>query len=134
MMNEPISGIMSTKLVTIDPEEPLTTVKELFSGKRIHHLPVVENGKLIGLITTADLLWLNMGFEQYHTVKVRDVMTKKLATLEPTDKIGSAAELFLLNRFHAVPIVVNGDLIGIVTSFDILKYKFKKEYPTQLID
>ena len=67
MMNEPISGIMSTKLVTIDPEEPLTTVKELFSGKRIHHLPVVENGKLIGLITTADLLWLNMGFEQYHT-------------------------------------------------------------------
>ena len=118
MMNEPISGIMSTKLVTIDPEEPLTTVKELFSGKRIHHLPVVENGK----------------FEQYHTVKVRDVMTKKLATLEPTDKIGSAAELFLLNRFHAVPIVVNGDLIGIVTSFDILKYEFKKEYPTQLID
>ena len=66
--------------------------------------------------------------------KVRDVMTKKLATLEPTDKIGSAAELFLLNRFHAVPIVVNGDLIGIVTSFDILKYEFKKEYPTQLID
>ena len=89
---------------------------------------------MIGLITTADLLWLNMGFEQYHTVKVRDVMTKKLATLEPTDKIGSAAELFLLNRFHAVPIVVNGDLIGIVTSFDILKYEFKKEYPTQLID
>lgn len=81
MMNEPISGIMSTKLVTIDPEEPLTTVKELFSGKRIHHLPVVENGKLIGLITTADLLWLNMGFEQYHTVKVRDVMTKNLQLL-----------------------------------------------------
>ncbi len=134
MMNEPISGIMSTKLVTIHPEEPLTTVKELFSGKRIHHLPVVENGKLIGLITTADLLWLNIAFDEYSNIKVRDVMTKKLATLEPTDKIGSAAELFLLNRFHAVPICTDGNLIGIVTSFDILKYEFKKEYPTQLID
>ena len=134
MMNEPLSGIMSTKLVTISPDEPLTTVKELFSGKRIHHLPVVEDGKLIGLITTADLLWLNKGFDQYSTIKVRDVMTTKLATLEPTDKIGSAAELFLLNRFHAVPIVSGDTLIGIVTSFDILKYEFKKEYPTQLID
>lgn len=134
MMNEPISGIMSTKLITISPDEPLTTVKELFSGKRIHHLPVVEDGKLIGLITTADLLWLNKGFDQYSTIKVREVMTTKLATLEPTDKIGSAAELFLLNRFHAVPIVSDNSLIGIVTSFDILKYEFKKEYPTQQVE
>jgi len=134
MMNEPLSGIMSTKLVTISPDEPLSAVKELFSNKRIHHLPVVEDGKLIGLITTADLLWLNKGFDEYNTIQVRDVMTTKLATLEPTDKIGSAAELFLLNRFHAVPIVSDHTLIGIVTSFDILKYEFKKEYPTQLVD
>lgn len=134
MMNEPLSGIMSTNLITVSPDDPLTLVKDLFSKKRIHHLPVVDNGQLVGLITTADLLWLNKSFEEYENLKVKEIMTTKLATLEPTDKIGSAAELFLLNRFHAVPIVSDGSLIGIVTSFDILKYEFRKEYPTQVID
>jgi CBS domain-containing protein len=56
-----------------------------------------------------------------------------VATLEPQDKIGSAAELFLENLFHAVPIVKDDELQGIVTSFDIIKYTFHKEYPTQEI-
>ena len=60
-------------------------------------------------------------------------MTKHVATLEPEDKVGSAAELFLENLFHAVPIVKNNELKGIVTSFDIIKYTFNKEYPTQAI-
>jgi CBS domain-containing protein len=89
---------------------------------------------LVGLITTADLLWLNKNFSEYEALKVSDIMTTKLATLEPTDKIGSAAELFLLNRFHAIPVVSEGILIGLVTSFDVLKDQFKKAYPTQLVD
>jgi len=61
-------------------------------------------------------------------------MTKHVATLEPEDKVGSAAELFLENLFHAVPIVKDGVLQGIVTSFDVIKYEFHKEYPTQDLD
>ena len=56
-MNEPLSGIMSTNLITVSPGDKLSVVKDLFRGKRIHHIPVVQNGKLVGLITTADLLW-----------------------------------------------------------------------------
>ena len=58
-------------------------------------------------------------------------MTKKIATLTPSDKIGSAAELFLEHLFHAVPIVENGELVGIITSFDVMKYEFQKAYPSQ---
>ncbi|HNB62800.1 MAG TPA: CBS domain-containing protein [Saprospiraceae bacterium] len=134
MMNEPLSGIMSTNLITVSPGDKLSVVKDLFRGKRIHHIPVVQNGKLVGLITTADLLWLNRKHEEYDSILVSEIMTTKLATLEPTDKIGSAAELFLLNHFHAIPVVEDGTLIGIVTSFDVLKYQFKKAYPTQLVD
>ncbi|MCO6462027.1 MAG: CBS domain-containing protein [Saprospiraceae bacterium] len=134
MMNEPLSGIMSTELITVSPADSLTVVLDLFKRRRIHHLPVVDNGKLVGLITTADLLWLNKNFSEYESMKVSDIMTTKLATLEPTDKIGSAAELFLLNRFHAIPVVSDGMLIGLVTSFDVLKDQFKKSYPTQLVD
>jgi acetoin utilization protein AcuB len=134
MMNDPLSGIMSTELITVSPSDAMTTVLDLFKKRRIHHLPVVDNGKLVGLITTADLLWLNKNFSEYEVLKVSDIMTTKLATLEPTDKIGSAAELFLLNRFHAIPVVSEGILIGLVTSFDVLKDQFKKAYPTQLVD
>ncbi|HMT77517.1 MAG: CBS domain-containing protein [Saprospiraceae bacterium] len=134
MMNDPLSGIMSTELITVSPSDAMTTVLDLFKKRRIHHLPVVDNGKLVGLITTADLLWLNKNFSEYEALKVSDIMTTKLATLEPTDKIGSAAELFLLNRFHAIPVVSEGILIGLVTSFDVLKDQFKKAYPTQLVD
>ena len=56
-------------------------------------------------------------------------MTKRLATLEPDEKIGAAAEVLLEHLFHAVPITLDGDLVGIVTTFDILKYEFSKEYP-----
>lgn len=133
MMNEPLSSIMIKNLVTISPDDKLSTARDLFRGKRIHHLPVVEGKNLVGLLTTADLLWLDKRLNEYDDIYVKDVMTKKLAILESNDKIGSAAELFLLNRFHAVPIVENGELIGLVTSFDIIKYGFHKEYPTQEI-
>lgn len=46
--------------------------------------------------------------------------------LEPEDKIGTAAELFLDNRFHALPVVSDGYLVGLVTTFDVLRYEFKK--------
>lgn len=129
-MNEPISSIMSTNLLTVSPEMPLSEVKDLFKKKSIHHVPVVEGKKIVGLITTSDLYWLNKTFQEYEGMQASDVMTSKLATLNPDAKIGVAAQIFLRNWFHALPIVdENGDLLGIVTTFDILKYSFMKEYP-----
>lgn len=134
-MNEPISSIMTRDLYTVSPEDNLEKVKDIFSEKHIHHMPVVENEDLVGLITTSDLLWLDESFDSYKYVKVGRVMTKKLAVLEPEDKIGTAAQVFLRNWFHALPIVKAGTkkLLGIVTTFDILSYSFKKEYPGETI-
>ncbi len=129
MMNEPISTIMTSKLVTVAPSDRLTVAKDIFKKSRIHHLPVVDGKKLVGIITTGDLVWLNKKFDEYDEILVKDVMTKKLATLEPDEKIGAAAEVLLEHLFHAIPITLNGDLVGIVTTFDILKYEFSKEYP-----
>jgi CBS domain-containing protein len=59
-------------------------------------------------------------------------MTHRIAKLELDDKVGTAAEIFLENRFHALPIVDENDhLLGIVTTFDVLKYEFEKEYPKE---
>ncbi len=127
-MNEPLSTIMTTELITISPQDNLGKAEELLTTRRIHHLPVVEGKKLVGLVTTYDLFKLTYSREEYKTVKVSEVMTAKLATLEPSDHIGTAAEIFLAHLFHAIPIVQGGELKGIVTTHDLLKYSFKKEY------
>jgi CBS domain-containing protein len=124
---------MSTNLITVSPFVTLDKVKEIFQMKRIHHLPVIQGKQMVGLITTYDLWNLGQSFDDYPFMMVQDVMTTKLAKLSPKDKIGTAAELFLINRFHALPVVEEGKLKGLVTSFDILKYSFKKEYPKAIL-
>ncbi|HMW39362.1 MAG: CBS domain-containing protein [Saprospiraceae bacterium] len=129
MMNETVADIMSTELKTVAPADSLQRVKEILMAHRIHHVPVVDGKKLVGLVTTYDLFKLNIDHKDYDATKVSDVMTTKLAVIEPSDKIGTAAEIFMEHLFHAVPVVSEGNLVGIVTSFDILKYEYTKEYP-----
>lgn len=131
MMNEPISSIMTKDVITINSNQSLTDVRKIFTTRRIHHLPVVDDGKLTGIITTGDLWYSETAPADYSRTKVKELMTTKIATLEPQQKIGIAAEVFLENLFHALPVVNGDELIGIVTSFDVLKYEFKKEYPMQ---
>lgn len=133
MMNEPLSTIMTRNVITVGPDDKLTLARDIFMKNKVHHLPVVHGTKLLGILTTYDLFKYVRREGDYETTSVKEVMTRHVATLEPEDKVGSAAELFLENRFHAVPIVKEGELKGIVTSFDVIKYEFHKEYPTQEI-
>ena len=129
MMNEKVEVIMMKDLITLRPEDTLTQVSEVFKTKKIHHIPVVEDGKLVGLVTTYDMWRKNVRHEDYDKIQIKEIMSKRLIKLEPDSKIGTAAELFLDNRFHALPVVDGEKLIGLVTTFDILRYQFKKEYP-----
>ena len=133
MMNEPLSSIMTSHVISAGPDDKLSVARDIFKKNRVHHLPIVRGTTLIGILTTYDMFKLVDSGSDYDTVLISEVMTDHVATLEPEDKIGSAAELFLENLFHAVPIVKDGELKGIVTSFDVIKYQFHKEYPTQVI-
>lgn len=129
MMNEPLSSIMSTKIITVNSTDTLDMVKQVFDTKRVHHVPVVKGAQVVGIISTYDLYKINRPFADYESIKVKDVMTDHVAYLEPKDKIGAAAQVFLENKFHAVPIVDDGELVGLVTTFDVLHYEYLKEYP-----
>lgn len=130
MMNEPISSIMTQKVVTVRPSDSLTAVRKILFEKHLHHLPVVEGRKLVGIITSYDLVKLGKCHDEYDGISVKDVMTQKVATLGPNNKIGAAAQVFLENLFHGLPIVNDDhDLVGIITTHDVLKYQFNKEYP-----
>lgn len=132
-MNENVSSIMITDPTVFDINDTIDTIKDLFLQKRIHHALIMDGKKLAGIITTTDLFKLNRPFDEYPTIKASSVMTTHIAHLEPDERIGVAAEVFLENLFHALPITKDGELLGLVTSFDVLRYEFKKEYPNQEI-
>jgi len=133
MMNEKVETIMIKNLITLGPESTVAHAVEIFKSKRIHHIPVVDEGRLVGLITTHDLWNKFVSPDAFGTTVIKDIMSKKLVKLEPDDKVGTAAELLLDRRFHALPVVDDGKLVGIITSYDVLRYEFKREYRNPIL-
>ena len=133
-----VKEIMTTDLVTVGPNANLEEVSQIFASNSFHHLPVVEeNTKLIGIISQSDFQHFSHFITLQKTTttqkeekigtkvtKASDIMTSYPLSLDPEDSIGLAADIFLANKFHALPVVEDNKLLGIVTSHDLLKYCF----------
>ncbi len=133
-MNEAVNTIMTTNLITVKPTDNLLHVRQIFMQHTIHHLPVVSSGKLVGILTTYDLWKNEIAPQDYGKVMAMEVMTSRIAKISSSDKIGTAAEIFLDNRFHALPVVDGKNhLLGIVTSHDVLRYEYLKAYPRPIL-
>ncbi|MCB0617181.1 MAG: CBS domain-containing protein [Saprospiraceae bacterium] len=128
----PISTIMTTNLITVNPKDPLTTVKEVFEKHKIHHIPVVRFKTIVGIVSKTDFLHFLRGFSKsdddrfidearLKAYTVDEIMTTGMAKVESTDRINVALEVFKVNMFHAIPVVDNGELVGIVTTYDIIR-------------
>lgn len=134
--NNPLSRIMTTQLHSVRPDDSIQKVMEIFRQYEFHHIPVVTDGEqLVGIISREDfvriaydLLLLSTNKthpkSSYRTMKVEEVMTIHPLSLEPEDTIGLAADIFMANQFHALPIVEDGRLVGLVTTHDLLRYGF----------
>ena len=129
----PISSLMTdqSQLVTISPEEPLTKVKEIFDTHRFHHIPVVRFHEIIGIVSKSDFEHFMGGASHYkedrfvndmrlERTQVSELMTTRLGKVAPDDRINVALDIFLINRFHALPVVENNELVGIITPYDIM--------------
>lgn len=130
--NQPVSTLMRTQPITLSVDDPLTKVQSIFKENSFHHIPVLDAGNLAGIISKSDFLFFQKGFSKtkreeelenfrLKTHKAKEIMTKGLAKLEPSDKISVALEVFKVNMFHAVPVVEENRLVGIITTFDIIK-------------
>jgi CBS domain-containing protein len=125
---------MTSELVTLYADSPLLKVKDIFENNQFHHIPVLSSsGTLAGIISREDYIKIAYIFARNamaaNTVSIdslsaADIMTRYPVQLEPDDSIGLAADIFLSNKFHALPIVEDGKLSGIVTSHDLLMYSF----------
>lgn len=132
MMNEQVRRIMTTNPHTASPSQSIQEIIQIMDQNEINQLPVVDNGKLVGMITTHDL-WKHCRHHGNNSL-VQDVMTTNVIKITPLDKVGTAAELFMDRRFKTLPVVnLRNELKGVVTSFDVMKYTLKKEYPTPIL-
>jgi len=138
-LNTPITSVMTENPHTVFEKTNMTEVAKVFDSKGIHHLPVVsEDSRLVGLISHRDYCQLQHHFTRlgskvasdyndrfFSSLIAKEVMTKEPITLEKTNTILEALDLFLENRFQSVVVVEEGKCIGIITIHDLLKY-FKK--------
>ncbi|WP_281634401.1 CBS domain-containing protein [Flavobacterium luteolum] len=134
---EPISHIMTKTVVTADEKDDLKTVVEKLKTNTIRHIPIVKGKEVIGIISRTDINRLTFGalFEGQDNadeailemLTVPQVMTSKPKTVSSDTIIRDLAEIFVKEDFHALPVVDNGELKGIVTTTDVVKY-FLEQY------
>lgn len=118
----PISEVMTQQVITIEETGLVQEAREYFLTYSFHHLPVVDSeGKLCGMVSMLDL----PNATKNGLTEIRQIMTPDPTTLEENDSIGLAADIFLANAFHAIPILEENTLVGILTTHDLIKYAYK---------
>jgi len=130
MLNEEVRKIMSKHPTVAHPDDKVGDVANLMYERQTQQIPVVEDGKLVGLITAYDLWKDSRASSDSESKLVRDVMTTRVIKITPKDKVGTAAELFLDQRFKTLPVVnLNNELKGVITAFDLIRHILTREYP-----
>jgi acetoin utilization protein AcuB len=109
---------MTSKLITVGPHDSLAKAKALMDSGNFRHLPVLEDGRLIGILSDRDMRQ-HSGY--LDSTRVDAAMTSDPVTITPTATVEEAARLMLRLKISAVPVVDDGKPVGILSTSDILK-------------
>ncbi|NIL95268.1 MAG: CBS domain-containing protein [Woeseiaceae bacterium] len=122
-----IDAIMSTDLITLEPTSTLAEARTAMYTNRIHHLPVVEDNNLVGLVTLTNVLaatdsYLRDPDNRIHAseVEVQDIMVTDIATIDEHASLRQAAMFIEKHQIGCLPIVTDGVLRGIITDTDFV--------------
>jgi CBS domain-containing protein len=140
-----VRDVMTREVVAASPDTTVNLVARLMADKAISGVPVVEDGRVVGIVTELDLIVRNTRLEppaffalldaripletpgHYRErlrhmlgTLARDVMTDKVVTVGPDEDLEALAELMVKRRVNPVPVVENGRLVGIVARADII--------------
>ena len=134
--DHPLINVMTENPVTIEANQKLSHARALLGGERMHHLPVVEGDKLVGMISSNDLVKLSLLYDsddeslndfldrQY---SIEGVMQRHPISVGVEATVRDAARLLSAGGFHALPVVgYDGTLKGIVTSTDLIELLIEK--------
>ena len=133
----PISMIMTSPVVTLKKQDSLEKAEKLFKKHHIRHIPVVTDDVVVGMLSYTDLLRLSFADVTdnvdedadalvYNMFTIKQVMKKNIITVSSSNSIKEVAEILATKEFHALPVVDNNKLVGIVTTTDLIKYLLKQ--------
>ena len=131
-----VKDLMTGKVITVSPEDKIDRVFFLMNFEQIRHIPVVEKGKVVGILSDRDLKKvfgslkmneinaLNENQQVVYTVKSRNVKTimrRGVITIHPNAEAYEAAAIMAKRKIGALPVVKNEKLAGIISATDILR-------------
>ncbi|MCJ7466352.1 MAG: CBS domain-containing protein [Maribacter sp.] len=133
----PISTIMTKNVITLNSTDTLEKAERLFKKNKIRHIPVVSGEKIIGMLSYTDLLRISFAdavyddeeeveTAVYNMFSIEQVMAKNLIYVNSNTTIKEVAEILSKKEFHAIPVVDEGKLVGIVTTTDLINYLLKQ--------
>ncbi len=128
-----IANIMSSKLITVSPTTTVEVMQTLLDANPIHHLLVVDDGKLVGVVSDRDILKVISPYlkTQLETNKdlftltrtAKQLMAQNLVTISPKASIRAAARCLVENKVSLLPVVNDeGEAIGVVSWKDVLRF------------
>jgi acetoin utilization protein AcuB len=127
-----VKELMTKNVLTVSPLDKIDRVFFLINFENIRHVPVVDKGKLVGMLSDRDLKKV-LGPTKKVVEKsdgttvtivsrqVRTMMNRKLITIEPEQRAADAAAIMVKKKIGALPVVHKNKLVGIITATDILK-------------
>lgn len=121
-----VEEIMKTDVFTLSSDQTVQDVMDLFKEKRIRHAPIVDDGKVVGIVTDRDLkdavpsrFTVAPKGEPYKK-KVAEIMTPNPVTTHPLDFVEEVAMIFYEQKIGCIPVVSNDELVGFLTETDLL--------------
>lgn len=119
-----VRDFMTRDVITLGPEASAAEAWALCRDNGIRHLPIVEEGRLVGVVSDRDLRDVRGGDRESDSmrwVRVGEVMTREIVTIHPLDTIEHAAREIYDRKIGSLPVVADGELVGIITSSDMMR-------------
>jgi CBS domain-containing membrane protein len=127
-----VRDLMTPDVRVVRPDDSIATLRILMNDKHVRHVPVVDDGCIVGLVSERDLLRRAAGLEGdvplsvtddvSAAVKVREVMTWQVETIEADEDAATAAAIMLENKYGCLPVLEQGVLAGILTEADFVRH------------
>ena len=114
-----VGQIMSTPIVTISPDRRVGQALKLMQQHQIRHLPVTEQGRMVGWITSRDLREVLLA-SMLEEIKVGDVMVQAPLSVTPDTEVEEAARLIHEHKIGGMPVVEGDKLVGVITMMDLI--------------
>ena len=127
-----IEEIMTRQVLFLTPEDTLLAARKLMDEHEIHHLPIVKNGQVKGVISSNDIAkieylaaFIGEKLDEesaFQSLDLHEIMSQDLYFLHSTSLVSEAIQVFSQANFHCLPIIDDGELVGIITSKDLFQH------------